>query len=69
MGVSFAYEALYRYRCDDTELCQVLSLEKQSQFIALLRANKSGGANSCRVRSREEEASDAVVVEEAYEEY
>lgn len=50
------------------DLLQVASLAEQSQFVASLIANNKRQCRSKWVRSGEEVACDAVVVEEADEE-
>lgn len=58
---------LEQYCRDGVGLFQLTSLAEQYRFVALLRANDSGGADQRRVGTGEEEVFVAVVVEEADE--
>lgn len=69
MGVTFAQSSLDRYCRDGMYLFQIPILAKQSQIVALFRANNSGGANPSGVRSSVKEASDRVLVDAADDEY
>lgn len=68
MGAAFAQAILDRYHRDGTNLFQIPSFAKQSQYVASLGTKTSGSPRPSGVCGGEEEMSDAVLVEEAAEE-
>lgn len=65
MGVAFAQTLLDQYSRKGTSILRISSLTEQAQLLASLIAHNSGIDGPCGgVRSRKEETSDAVVVEE-----
>lgn len=67
MGVAFAQPSIDLYRRNSTDLFQIPSLMKHSQFFASFRAINSGGAGPVGVRSCKEEVSGSAAVKEADE--